>query len=154
MYTRTSISVIAKTFLFVALIALAGACDNPAEDNEDDHDHAEVEGAILMVGGTEIVRVEEGEVSGEIEIEAGGSAVEIEVEWLDHDGDHIHGEDLDEEFSLGWQLEGDDVVTASQSDTWSISLTPVAAGETQFSVQLMHGGHPDFTTPNIHIHVE
>lgn len=142
-----------SVILVFGLIGLVAACDNPVEDEQDD-DHAEVEGVALMVGGEEVVRVLEGEVTGELEIAADGGSVDVDVEFLDHDGDRIHAEDLDEDFSLGWELSEEGVVTATQTGTWSFSLTPVSAGVTDLSVQLMHGGHADFTTPDIHVHVE
>ncbi|MEX0821889.1 MAG: hypothetical protein WD021_07070 [Rhodothermales bacterium] len=144
---------ILSAVLVFGFIGLVAACDNPVEDELDD-DHAEVEGVALMVGGEEVVRVLEGEVTGELEIAADGGSVEIDVEFLDHDGDRIHAEDLDEDFSLGWEIADESVVTASQTGDWSFSLTPGAAGVTDLSVQLMHGGHADFTTPDIHVHVE
>ena len=129
------------------------ACSNPAED--DDHDeHADAEGLVLVIGGEEVVRVQEAEVTGSLTVEAGETTSDIEVEFLDHDGHEVHGEDLDEEFSLGVEVRGSEIVTVASTGRWTFTLHGDEAGDTAIRVQLLHEGHADFTTPDISVTVE
>ena len=128
------------------------ACDNPAEDDHDEH--ADAEGLVLVIGGEEVVRVEEAEVSGSLTVEAGETTSDITVEFLDHDGHEVHAEDLDEEFSLGVEIQGSEIVTVAYPSTWTFTLHGDEAGDTAIRVQLLHEGHSDFTTPDIPVTVE
>lgn len=145
--------VAAFAFVF-ALAAGLVACDNPAEDDHAD-EHADAEGLVLLLGGDEVVRVEEAEVDGSLTVEAGKTTSDITVEFLDHDGDEVHAEDLDEEFSLGVEVQGDDIVTVATATagTWTFTLKGDEAGDTAIRVQLLHEGHADFTTPDISVTV-
>ena len=129
------------------------ACSNPAED--DDHDeHADAEGLVLVLGGEEVVRVQEAEVTGSLTVEAGETTSDITVEFLDHDGDEVHAEDLDSEFSLGVEVRGSEIVTVANTGRWTFTLHGDEAGDTTIRVQLLHDDHPDFTTPDISVTVE
>lgn len=151
--------------ILVAVVALAlvtSACENPVEDDHDnDHEHAEAEGLVLMSEGNELVRVESAQVSDTM-IVALDESIDIEVEFLDEDGDHIHAEDFDEEFSLDWEVSDENalddadvvVITVTSTGDWSFSVEGAAAGEATLTVKLMHGEHADFTTPGIPVRVE
>lgn len=128
------------------------ACDNPAEDDHDEH--ADAEGLALVLGGEEVVRVEEAEVSGSLTVGVGETTSDITVEFLDHDGDEVHAEDLDEEFSLGVEIRGSEIVTVANTGRWTFTLQGDEAGDTAIRVQLLHDGHADFTTPDIPVTVE
>ena len=54
-------------FALALFIAGCGDDDNPVDPDHHD-DHAEAIGLIIRDSGTEIVRVESGEVTGEIEV--------------------------------------------------------------------------------------
>lgn len=129
------------------------ACSNPAEDDHEE-EHADAEGLALVIGGEEVVRVEDAEVTGSLTVEAGETTSDITVEFFDHDGDEVHTEDLDEEFSLGVVVQGSDIVTVAYPGRWTFTLQGDEAGDTAIRVQLLHDDHPDFTTPDISVTVE
>ena len=128
------------------------ACSNPAED--EDEEHAEVEGLVLVLGGEEVVRVEDAEVTGALTVEAGETTSDITVEFLDEDGNEVHVEDLDEELSLNVDIRGSEIVTVASTGQWMFTLKGDEAGDTAIRVQLLHDDHADFTTPNISVTVE
>ncbi len=146
-YRRNGVAVI----VFLLMSGLV-ACSNPAED--EDEDHAEVEGLVLVLGGEEVVRVQEAEVTGSLTVEAGETTSDITVEFLDHDGDEVHAEDLDSEFSLGVEVRGSEIVTVANTGRWTFTLHGDEAGDTTIRVQLLHDDHADFTTPDISVTVE
>ncbi len=149
-YSRNGVAVI----VFLIMSGLV-ACSNPAED--EDEEHAEVEGLVLVLGGEEVVRVAEAEVTGSLTVDIGGEATsDITVGFLDHDGDEVHGEDLDSEFNLRVDIQGGQLVTVSHTGRWTFTLQQAgsAEGSTAIRVLLMHGDHADFTTPDISVTVE
>ncbi len=150
MFVRKQYGVAVIVFLIMGGLA---ACSNPAED--DDHDeHADAEGLVLVLDDEEVVRVEEAEVTGSLTVGAGETTSDIEVEFLDHDGHEVHGEDLDEEFTLGVEVRGSEIVTVAYTGRWTFTLEGGDAGDTAIRVQLLHEGHADFTTPDISVTVE
>lgn len=136
------------------LLSLMAGCDgNPVDD--DDHDHAEVEGLALILNGVEIYRVLEGVVSCTpatcgVTVAEGQETALITVEFLDHDGDEIHADDLDDDFSLGHVIADASIAEFEQhagDGKWSFHVHGEAAGQTRMQLQLLHVGHADFTTP-------
>lgn len=136
------------------------ACDNPAEDDHDHDEHAEVEGLRLLLDGEEVVHVHEAEVEGSLTVPAGedgedGETGEITVEFLGHDDEEVHADELDDEFSLGVVEQGDhEHVHVHEEGRWSFSLHGEEAGDTAIRIMLLHEGHSDFTTPDIPVTVE
>lgn len=128
------------------------ACSNPAEDDHDEH--AEVEGLMLLIGGEEVVHVHEGEVEGALTVPVGDETDEITVEFLGHDDEEVHADELDDEFSLGVEVQGDDIVHVHKEGRWTFTLDGEEAGDTAIRVMLLHEGHSDFTTPDIPVKVE
>ncbi len=146
---------IAVILLVSALMGGLVACDNPAEDDHDHDDHAEeVEGVALVIGGDEAVRVLEAEVDGSLTVTEGETTGDITVEFLDHDGEEVHADELDDEFSLGVVVQGDEIVTVAYPGRWTFTLEGDEAGDTAIRVQLLHNDHADFTTPDISVTVE
>ena len=136
---------LAYLMLIASILGLA-ACDNPVEE---DHDHAEVDGLILVSGSTHVVEVEEGVATGQLTITVGEDPVEFEVEFTDHDGHEIHAEDLDDEFSLAVISDDTAIATVTVEGRFGFMLDGIAAGTTEMEVQLLHDGHADFRTPKI-----
>lgn len=134
--------------LSLLLLALfAAACDsNPVEEDHDDH--AEVEGMILTADGTELYHARGTESSGRITVAAGSTTDLITVQFLDHDGDPIHTEDLDAGFSFGWEVTGADLidVVPEAGGAYAFRLQGRTAGSTTLKVGLKHAGeHFDFS---------
>ncbi len=145
--------VAAILFVFVIMSGLA-ACSNPAEDDDHDDHAEEIEGVALVLGGDEVVEVLEAEVTGSLSVDEGETTDDITVEFLDHDGEEVHAEDLDEEFSLGVEVQGSEIVTVANTGQWTFTLRGDEAGDTAIRVLLLHDGHADFTTPDIPVTVE
>ena len=147
-YRRHGVAVI----VFLLMSGLV-ACSNPAEDDHEE-EHAEAEGLVLVLGGEEVVRVEEAEVTGSLTVGAGETTSDITVEFLDEDGNEVHVEDLDEELSLNVDIRGSEIVTVASTGQWTFTLEGDEAGDTAIRIQLLHDDHADFTTPDIPITVE
>lgn len=148
-----------KPFCYSVLILLfaigAAACgDNPVDDDNDEH--SEVDGLRLILNGVEVYRTLEAEVSCQqepcgIDVAEGSETALIRVEFLDHDGDEIHDEDLDEGFSLGFEIADPAIADVEQHDEdgkWNFHIVGLQAGETKMIVKLVHGAdqHDDFKT--------
>jgi len=155
-FTHTSKSILTSIFVLVLAVGFAACDDNPvADDNDNDDEHAEVEGLLMEVNGAEVFRVLEGEVSCAqspcgVSVAAGDETPLISVEFLDHDGDHIHGEDLGDDFSLGFEIEDESIAEFEQhaeDGKWNFHIHGEQSGETKMQLQLLHVGHADFTTP-------
>lgn len=138
----------------VAALILFSACsDNPADHDDHDHEeHADAEGLRVMQGSAMLYQVLEGAVTCDsapcgITVSAGQSITGLEVAFVDHDGDEIHGEDLDDEFSLGFSVANASVATIAQNGRWGIDVSGVSTGTTAIQLMLNHDGHADLTTP-------
>lgn len=151
--------------LLLSLAVLSTGCDNPASSDDDhDHDeHTEPFGLELVMNGETIIEYFNGEVSGHMHVDEGGETALITVHFLNEEGEHIHDEDLGDEYSLDWDIEKEDVLEVEQHDEdgkWSFHLVGKSAGESRIQFMLNHGDHADFETPAvdqegaIEIHVE
>lgn len=150
------------SILFSAVILLAG-CDNPAS-NDDDHDgHSDPHGVRFIMNDEVLLTYMEGDATGQFEVGKDRETAIITAEFLDEDGDEIHGEDLDDEFTLGWEIGNTDLVGIAQHEDdgrWDFRVVGKSAGETTVQFKLMHGEHADFQTPDVNdsnaleVHVE
>lgn len=70
---------------------------------------------------------------------------QYEIEFLDEEGNNI-GEPDETGTSLLIDIEGIELATIL-IDMWGFSLTPTQIGTTNFRIQILHEGHPDFTSP-------
>lgn len=150
------------SILFSAVILLAG-CDNPAS-NDDDHDgHSDPHGVRFIMNDEVLLTYMEGDATGQFEVGKDRETAIITAEFLDEDGDEIHGEDLDDEFTLGWEIGNTDLVGIAQHEDdgrWDFRVVGKLAGETTVQFKLMHGEHADFQTPDVNdsnaleVHVE
>ena len=109
---------------FATTLLLAG-CSNPAS-NDDDHEvHSDPHSIEFIMDGKTIVTYVNGEVSGHFEVEEEHETSLITVELFDEDGNKIHSEDLDDEYSLGWEISNTDHADIKQHDEdskWSIGM--------------------------------
>ena len=138
-------------FSLLCSLTLLSCDDNPVED--DDHDHAPAEGLVLEMNGTALVTVHEGQVTGTITVAAGEKTDHITVEFTDHDGQHIHTDELGSEFSLGWTIADEAVAEFEHEGRWGLHIHGLTAGNTTLEIRLNHGEHADFRTPAIPIQV-
>ncbi|MBO6575692.1 MAG: hypothetical protein JJ896_11865 [Rhodothermales bacterium] len=147
----------ATLFVLPAVLFLA-ACDSNPVDDDDHDDHAdEIEGIAVMMNGAEVWRVLEGEVTCAtaqcgFAISAGEETPLISVEFLGHEGEEIHSEDLGAEFSLGHAFATEGIAEFeqhSEDGKWAFHLHGESAGTTGFQLRLLHNDHADFTTPPV-----
>ena len=152
----SSLSKYALLFTTLIVLTVFGACSNSV--SEDDHDHADAEGFRLKMNGQTIVeQLPGGSLTGAIEIEPGEETDLITIYFLDDDGDEFHPHEEDG-FSLGYEFEDEGIVEFEQHEedgAWSFHLhAEDVEDHTEMRLMLKHGGHSDFTTLDIHVHVE
>ena len=151
-------------FALAVFVASCGDDDNPVDpDDHDDHadagglndDHAEAIGLIIRDSGVEIVRVESGEVTGEIEVGHGKETALLSVRFIAEDGD-LFTPDEDDDFSLGWEIADESIAEVehhAEDGAWAFHIVGLEEGETTIRITINHGGHADFASPEIDIHV-
>jgi len=132
--------------IMLAVLFLLTSCDNPVDSDDE---HAEAEGLVLVDAGDTILTVQNAQVSDTLEVVLDEAVRIYEVIFLDGDGDQIAEEEFDDDFSLGWTVSNESVLSATQASRWSIEIAGLQADTTALVLQLLHLGHPDFTTPEI-----
>jgi len=131
----------------IAIAALAlGACDNPVTPGAP---HEEPAGVAVFMGGTEIARAIDGEVTGALpEVAEGAQSGLLTIVLLDEHGD---GLDLSGEDDVYLRVTIEDPAVAEwQGSGYSGFIAGVVEGTTTLTFELMHGeppgGHADFTS--------
>ncbi len=130
--------------------------DNTPVDTEHEEEHAEAIGLIVRDSGTEIVRVESGQVTGEIEVGHGLKTALLSVRFIAEDGD-LFTPDEDDDYALDWEITDEsiaDVEHHAENNAWAFHIIGLAEGQTTIRIKINHGGHADFVSPEIEIHVE
>lgn len=143
-------------FALALFIAGCGDDDNPVDTDDHDEEHAEALGLIIRSSGEEIVRYENGEVEGEIEVGHGKETALLNVRFIAEDGD-LFVPDADEDFSLGWEIADEAIAEVEQHELdgpWSFHIVGLEEGHTTIVLKLNHAGHADFVSKEIEIHVE
>ena len=141
-------------FALALFMASCGDEDNPVEPDSHD-DHAEAFGLIVRDSGTEIVRVESGQVTGEIEVGHGKETALLSVRFIAEDGD-LFTPDENDEYSLGWEIADESIAEVDQhaeDGAWNFHILGLEEGETTIRIKINHEGHTDFVSPEIEIHV-
>lgn len=137
--------------ILLSLAVLATACNNPAGD-DDEEEHHEPVGAVLKMNGDEIARYEDGEVTGQIEVNSGEETALITIYFLAEDGDEFQPDEP--ENSLSWKNIDGAIAEVEQHDEdgkWSFHIHGVETGETSVVFQLFHDDHSDFDTGSFSI---
>ncbi|WP_138429983.1 hypothetical protein [Fodinibius saliphilus] len=158
-------SFITKTIfsLTLAVAILTTGCGNPASSDDDHNEHTEPFGLVLVMNGETVMEYFDGKVTGHLHVEEGGATPLVTVEFLNKEREHIHDEDLGDEYNLGWNIEDESILGIEQhaeDGRWSFHFQGKSVGESRVQFQLMHGDHSDFETPAsnqenaIEIHVE
>lgn len=139
----------------LGLFITVSACSN-STSSEDHDEHSEPEGFVLTMNGADIVtQLPGGTISGEIELEPGEETDLITIHFIAEDGDRFQPEEP--EYSLGFEFEDSGIAEFEQhteDGKWSFHIHAEAAGITDLRLKLMHNNHSDFTTQDIHVHVE
>ena len=148
-------------FLLSFVLLFTTGCEDDDHDNHDNL-HTDADGFILESNGTEIYREFEGSVTGSVTLNV-GDTLELAVHFLDHEGEEIeHEEEEGEEHEEGelevsganasiaiveveHEEEGDD---HDEEHGAALHIIGVSLGSTSFTLQLLHDGHPDYTSTN------
>ncbi|MXW80025.1 MAG: hypothetical protein F4Z57_13775 [Gemmatimonadetes bacterium] len=141
-------------FALALFMASCGDDDNPVDPDHHD-DHAEAIGLIVRDSGAEIIRVESGAVTGEIEVGHGKETALLSVRFIAEDGD-LFTPDEDDDYSLGWEIADESIAEVEQHDedgAWAFHIIGLEEGETTIRLKINHGDHADFVSPEIEIHV-
>ena len=130
--------------------------DNTPVDTEHEEEHAEAIGLIVRDSGTEIFRVESGQVTGEIEVGHGLKTALLSVRFIAEDGD-LFTPDEDDDYALDWEIADASIAEVehqAEDSAWAFHIIGLAEGQTTIRIKITHGGHVDFVSPEIEIHVE
>lgn len=141
-------------FALVLFIAGCGDDDNPVDANLEEH--AEAVGLIIRSSGEEIVRYENGEVEGEIEVGHGLETALLSVRFIAEDGD-LFTPDPADGLALGWEIDDESIAEVehhAEDGAWAFHIVGLEEGETTIVIKINHGDHTDFTSKEIEIHVE
>ncbi|MCE2447738.1 MAG: hypothetical protein J4F35_04920 [Candidatus Latescibacteria bacterium] len=142
-------------FALAFFIASCGDDNNPV-DTEHEEEHAEAVGLIIRNSGEEIVRYENGEVEGEIEVGHGLETALLSVRFIAEDGD-LFTPDEDEGFALDWEIADESIAEVGHHEedgAWAFHIVGLEEGQTTILIKISHEGHADFVSKEIEIHVE
>ena len=162
------------TLLFTSMLLFTTGCEDDDHDHDHDEDHTNANGFVLETeAGVVVYREFEGTQTGGVTLSV-GETLELMVHFLDHEGNEIehsddehddhddHGDDHDDD--------GDGLVVSENDATIAVveveghdeedgddhedehgnalHVEGVSAGSTSFKLQLIHDGHPDYTSTN------
>ena len=146
----------------VTLVAVIGTFSLAAcEDDPVDvggHDEGDVAGfrleRIMPDGGRETVYTYDGPTGADTLFLTEGTQVDVEIRWLDEDGDVIELDDEEHDWEL---IENSSAIVSfspSDSESWqgTFTTTPLLPGATvygAFYVTLFHGEEEEFETPGL-----
>ena len=155
------------TLLFTGMLLFTTGCEDDDHDHDHDEDHTDADGFVLETeAGVEVYREFEGTQTGGVTLSV-GETLELMVHFLDHEGNEIeHSDDEHDDHDD----DGDGLVVSENDATIAIveveghdeedgdehgdehgnalHVEGVSAGLTSFKLQLIHDGHPDYTSTN------
>ena len=162
------------TLLFTSMLLFTTGCEDDDHDHDHDEDHTNANGFVLETEAGEVVYREfEGTQTGGVTLSV-GETLELMVHFLDHEGNEIeHSDDEHDDHDDGGDDhddDGDGLVVSENDATIAIveveghdeedgddhedehgnalHIEGVSAGSTSFKLQLIHDGHPDYTSTN------
>ena len=127
-------------------------------EKEQLESHAPIGVVGLVIRGTdgaEIVRNENGQVSGEIEIGYGKETALLTVRFIAEDG-NLFAPDTEDGFSLGWEIADVSIAEIDQhaeDGAWNFRIVGLNDGKTTLRLKIIHEDHADFVSSEIEIHV-
>lgn len=154
-----------RLFIIIAFLStislVISSCNVTSSD--DNEEHQEPWGLILLDSGVEIARQFNGEVTyttgDHLDLEEGEESSLITLRFLDEEGNAFTPHDDDETF-LEWVIEPESVLEIEQHEEdgkWSFHFAGVEAGDAHIVFMLMHGeeghAHADFESLEFEIHV-
>ncbi len=135
-----------------SILLLTSCSDNPASNNGDDHTDPE---GLELVHDNEVIfeyTLSEGVTEHSHLHYQVGEEYLFEVHFLDENGEHIHTEELGSEYSLGWEVENENMLEIHQHEgdgPWTFHLQAISEGATKVQFKLNHGSHSDLATPAV-----
>ncbi len=159
-------SAILISILFISLFFISCDENDTVTPSEE---HFEAAGYIIKnENDSTVFKVLKGQVDNTISetftlLLADGSQ-NFTIEFLDEDGNNIGNpehedheeseeEEEHEEHELEFQMEDDSIINI-EIDEWELNITPLKIGGTTFRIQILHEGHPDFTSPFVPIEIK
>jgi len=112
--------------------------------------HEEPFGLTLLAGAQELLREWEGAVSGRLEAAVGVTSLDLELYWLDEEGEAFQP---GAGYSLGIEIGGAGLASVSQEAPWVLAITGAALGTTTIRFSLLHEGHSDYSSAEIPVDV-
>jgi len=150
-----------STFQFLALffivtLFLVGCSkdNNPVSENDTDHNHAEAVGFVITSSGVEVVRYQEGQVTGSIQVVVAEMTALLTISFIAEDGDFFQPNDDD--YKLDWQVSDTGIADVHQHEEdgkWRFHIEGVSAGATTIVFKILHGDHADFVAQAIPVEV-
>ena len=154
---RNLYNVSLKTTLFASILIIAGCGDdNTQVDPDHGEEHAEALGLIIRNSGEEILRYENGQVSGKIDVGHGKETALLSVRFIAEDGD-LFTPDADDGFTLDWEIADAKIAEVeyhAEDGAWAFHIIGLEEGQTTIKIKLNHEGHADFVSKEIEIHVD
>ena len=149
--------IISTTSIILTLLLIAGCGDddNPVDPHSEE-EHAEAFGLVILSSGEELVRYEDGEVDGDIEVGHGLETPLLSVRFIAEDGD-LFAPDADDGYALGWEISDESIAEVEHHEEdgpWAFHIAGLEEGQTTLVVKLNHNDHADFVSKDIEIHVE
>ena len=144
-----------SSIVFTIINNGCGDGDNPVNDDHEG-EHAEAAGLVLRNSGVEIVRYENGEVSGNIEVGFGKETALLSVRFLSENGD-LFVPDTDDGFSMSVEISDgaiSEIERHEEDGAWNFHVIGLAAGRAELTIKLNHDGHADFVSKTIEVVVE
>ena len=162
------------TLLFTSMLLFTTGCEDDDHDHDHDEDHTNANGFVLETEAGVVVYEEfEGTQTGSVTLSV-GETLELMVHFLDSEGNEIeHSDDEHDDHDDGGDDhddDGDGLVVSENDATIAIveveghdeedgddhedehgnalHVEGVSAGSTSFKLQLIHDGHPDYTSTN------
>ena len=162
------------TLLFTSMLLFTTGCEDDDHDHDHDEDHTNANGFVLETEAGVVVYEEfEGTQTGGVTLSV-GETLELMVHFLDSEGNEIeHSDDEHDDHDDGGDDHDDDGdgLVVSENDATianveveghdeedgddhedehgnALHVEGVSAGSTSFKLQLIHDGHPDYTSTN------
>ena len=156
-----------SVLLLATAMLFTTGCEDDDHNHDHDEDHTDANGFVLETeAGVEVYREFEGTQTGGVTLSV-GDTLELMVHFLDHEGNEIeHSDDEHDDHDD----DGDGLVVSENDATIAIveveghdeedgdehgdehgnalHVEGVSAGSTSFKLQLIHDGHPDYTSTN------
>ncbi len=128
------------------ILSIFASCKNQAELGTEEH-HEHPVGAVLLMRDSIIAQYIDGNIEGALHVKKGEMSELINIRFLAEDGDYLP---LDEpDHSLAWEIADTSFVLVHHKNDegkWSFHLKGLKQGQTEISLQLLHGNHSDFNT--------